>query len=157
MEKAPSEYQIQRILSSLCREIKRIVLGILQERNAHLSKQTSIGQQPQVKTNHHHFITLIRDLIQISNFLKEPKARSYLSIFSKSQHFSQTIQSFIKSTEQSKVELFRKEGTFDGVHYEFVARREEGKKKLENFAIIFKDTRLYLLTFSSLNFLLIPC
>ena len=73
----------------------------------------------------------------------ESKARSIDEILAQKPKTLDIIRSLIKETEESKTQTVAKKEDLPDVSFEFIGKRKEGKKKLEGFAIVFKDSQPY--------------
>lgn len=90
-----------------------------------------------------------RALLDMKDFLVEPHARSLETIFGKQKETLDLIQEYQKETVESKNPLVIKEGQIDGIPFEFIGKRKEGKKKIEAFSIMFKEEMYNLLVLLS--------
>lgn len=90
-------------------------------------------------------------MVEINDFLKDPSARSVDAIMGKYPLALEMVQKYLDETRESKMLIFRKEGTWKNVHFEFIGKRKEGKKIIEAFGVVLKeDKKAKIVTFDSL-------
>jgi len=73
--------------------------------------------------------------------LINPEARSFASILSKTEKGLSIFENHIKETRETQALLLVRKGKLEGINYEFIGRRKEGRKESGVFSIIFREAK----------------
>lgn len=84
---------------------------------------------------------LYSTVANIQDFLINPQARSLASILGKTEKGLSIFENHIKETRETLALLLVRKGKLEGINYEFIGRRKEGRKESGVFSIIFREAK----------------
>lgn len=79
--------------------------------------------------------------MEINDFIQDPSARSLDAILGKFKPALEMVKKYLEETREQKMLIFRKEGVWRNVHFEFIGKRKESTKEIEAYGIVLKDER----------------